>query len=116
MSAAARSRAISVLRWVLGVVVILEAVQFAASSSVASHLVRLGIPLWVRPAIGIGEIVAAVLFLTRKTTLVGGYLLLAVFGVAALLHVLHGEYEVGSLAVYAAGVLVCNAFRDVEGR
>jgi hypothetical protein len=43
---------------------------------------------------------------------IGSYLLLVVFGFAALVHLLHGQYEVGGLAVYAVAVLVCMAHAE----
>ena len=55
---------------------------------------------------------AAVLFLVPITTVVGAWLLLLVFAGAILLHVLHGQYEVGGLLVYSAAVYVVLAFRD----
>ena len=43
------------------------------------------------------------------TAAIGGYLLLGIFGLAALLHILHGQYGVEGLLVYAVAVLVCLA-------
>ena len=44
------------------------------------------------------------LFLVPATLVAGGCALLAIFGVAAILHVAHGQYHIGVLAVYAAAV------------
>jgi len=45
------------------------------------------------------------------TSVAGSYLLLLVFLLAALVHVLHGQYDVGVLAVYSMAVLVSLAHR-----
>jgi hypothetical protein len=53
--------------------------------------------------LGLAELAAAILFLIPRTVLLGGIALIVVFAVAALFHVLHGEYySVGYLAVYGA--------------
>ena len=80
-------------------------------ASAAHLLARLGLPSWVRPALGISEILAAILFLVPFTTVVGGYLLLVVFGLAAMVHVLHGQYGIGELVVYGVAALVCLVHR-----
>jgi hypothetical protein len=102
-----KSLAITGLRWVLGLVVLLESVQFTLSSSVARLLTNMGLPLWIRPALGGSEIVAVLLFLIPPSYLLGGYLLLVVFAFAIVLHLLHGEFEVGALLVYIMAVIVC---------
>jgi len=43
------------------------------------------------------------------TSVAGGYLLLVVFFFAAAIHVLHGQYDVGGLLVYAVAVMACFA-------
>jgi uncharacterized membrane protein YphA (DoxX/SURF4 family) len=100
---------IPLLRWTLGLVVLLESCQFVFSSSAAHFFTKTGLPSWLRPALGGTEIVAAVLFLVPFTTLIGSYLLLVIFGLAALVHILHGQYDVGGLVVYAMAVFVCMA-------
>src|SRR5580658_4300935 len=91
---------IPVLRWTVGLVVLLASVRFVLSDSAAHFLATAGLPAWIRPVLGGVEILAVVLFLLPFTALIGGYLLLAVFACAVLLHVLHGQYDVGSLLVY----------------
>ena len=98
---------IPLLRWTLGVVVLLESAQFVFSNSAAHFFAKTGLPAWLRPALGGAETIAAVLFLVPFTTLIGSYLLLIIFGLAALVHILHGQYDVGGLVVYAVAVLVC---------
>jgi hypothetical protein len=61
--------------------------------------------------LGLAELAAAVLFLIPGTVRPGGFTLIVVFGAAALFHLLHGEYSVAYLAVYAAA-----AFAVVSGR
>jgi uncharacterized membrane protein YphA (DoxX/SURF4 family) len=100
---------IPLLRWTLGLMVVLESAEFIFSNSAAHFLSKAGLPSWVQPVLGGSEIVAAVLFLLPFTAKVGSYLLLIIFALAALLHVLHGQFNVGGLAVYAAAVLVCLA-------
>jgi hypothetical protein len=41
--------------------------------------------------------------------LIGGYALLAILILAVAIHILHGWYDVGSLLISAAAVLVCVA-------
>jgi hypothetical protein len=100
---------IPLLRWTLGLVVMLESFEFISSTSAAHFLAQAGWPAWLRPVLGGSEIIAAVLFLVPSTAAVGGYLLLAIFGLAALLHILHGQYGVEGLLVYAVAVFVSMA-------
>ena len=112
MNARLAKFSIPLLRWTLGLVALLESFAFVFSNSAAHFLAKTGLPSWIRPALGGAEIVAAVLFLLPFTTVIGSYLLLVVFGFAALVHLLHGPYEVGGLAVYAVAVLVCMAHAE----
>lgn len=70
----------------------------------------MGLPQWLRPTIGGTEILAALLFLLPVTTAVGGRLLLAIFAIAIAIHILHGEFDVSGLLVYAMAVIVCLAY------
>jgi hypothetical protein len=99
--------AIPGLRWTLGVVVLWQSIQFVLSHSQGQHLTKLGLPMWVQPALGGTEILAVLLFLLPATSLVGGYSLLAIFAIAILIHCLHDEFDVGGLLVYAMAVVVC---------
>jgi hypothetical protein len=98
---------IPLLCWTLGLVVMLQSFEFVFSNSAAHFLAKAGLPAWLRPVLGGSEIIAAVLFLVPFTAAIGGYLLLVVFGLAALVHILHGQYGVEGLVVYAVAVLVC---------
>jgi hypothetical protein len=107
MNSALAKNSVPLLRWVLGLVVILESGRFVFSTAAAHFLQRAGLPSWIQPVLGISEALAALLFVLPLTNLAGGYLLLAMLALAALLHVLHGQFDVGGLLVYAAAVLVC---------
>lgn len=99
---------ISGLRWALGLVVLLEGAHFALMASAAHQFAKTGLPLWLRPALGGGEVVAALLFLLPATSFVGGYLLLFIFAIAMVIHFLIGEPAgIGSLIVYSMAVVAC---------
>jgi len=102
------------LRYILGVVVLLESVRFALSGSTVHELARIGLPQWIAPALGGSEAVAALLFLLPATSLVGGYALLFIFAVAIAIHMLHGQFDVGGLVVYGMAVIVCINHSDTE--
>lgn len=108
-----RKTAVPLLRWTLGLVVLFESARFVFSASAAHVLAKAGLPEWIRPALGGGEILATVLFLTPYTSVAGGYALLVIFGLAAAIHILHGQYDIGGLLVYAAAALVCLTYAKV---
>jgi hypothetical protein len=112
MNAWLQRNAIAGLRWTLGVVVLLESCRLAFVSSQTHSFWKGGPPHAILTALAGSEILAALLFLVPFTSILGGYLLLAVFGVAAAIHVLHGQLDVGFLVVYGAAVLVCLAHRE----
>ena len=112
MNTRLKNFSIPLLRWTLGLVVLLESCQFAFSNSAAHFLAKAGLPSWFRPVLGGAEIIAAVLFLLPWTALLGSYILLVIFALAALVHVLHGQFDVGGLVVYATAVLVCMAHSE----
>jgi DoxX-like family len=107
MTQHARKCTILALRLTVGIVVMIESGLFAFGASAAHVFAKTGLPHWIRPALGIPEIVAALLFLLPATSLVGGYALLMIFLFAVAIHILHGWYDVGGLLVYAAAVLAC---------
>lgn len=111
MNTGSKRRYGSVLQWTLGVVVIAESLRFAFSASGAHFLLKTGLPAWVGPTLGVTEALAALLFLLPFSRALGGYLLLVIFALAAVIHLLHGQYDVGGLVVYAAAVLACLADR-----
>jgi hypothetical protein len=110
MNAQAQKLAIPALRWTVGLVVLFESVRFVLSQGP----IHGGLPHWIRPAFGGAEIIAAILFLLPFARVVGGYLLLVIFALAVIIHVLHGEYDVGALAVYAMAVFVAMAEKHLD--
>jgi hypothetical protein len=94
------------LNWSVGIVLIVESARFAFGAGAAKIITHLGLPPWVRPAIGIAEIVAAVLFLIPPSMAIGGWALLTIFVLAGAIHLLHGQYDVGWLVIYFMAVLV----------
>jgi hypothetical protein len=102
--------ALIALQWTLGVVILIEAVLFLMPS--AGHdFSRTHMPNAVREVLGWGELVGAVLLLIPRTIVSGGWLLVIIFAVAILVHFLHGMWNVGNLAIYAAA-----AWAVVENR
>jgi len=101
-----------VLRWTLGLVVVWESYQFAFSAAARHHLQQMGLPEWVASALGGAEIVAAIIFLLPRLGRIGGYFLLGIFAVAAILHVFHRQIEIGPLLVYSAAVFACMSAND----
>jgi hypothetical protein len=95
------------LRWTVGLVVLWQSWRFATAA--AREVAHIGLPHWTPLVLGGAEIVASVLFLLPKVGRVGGYLLLAIFLLAIAIHLLHGQFEVGPLLVYAAAVFACLA-------
>jgi hypothetical protein len=106
---------IPILRWTVGLVVLWQSVHFVLSASSARHLSESGMPQWLRPALGGSEIVAALLFLMPAVSWIGGYSLLVIFAIAIVLHLLHGDADVGGLILYCAAVVVCLAHLDQKG-
>ena len=92
---------LNVLRWSLGIVILVEAVMFVLPSA-AHDFARTHMPGFVRLGLGFGEILGCVLMLIPGTVVRGAWLLLAVFVMAILLHLLHGLHGIGNLVIYAA--------------
>jgi hypothetical protein len=112
MSTQLKRFAIPALRSTVSLVVLWESVRLAFGESAGQHFARTGMPAWVRPALAWPEIVAALLFLVPFTAVIGSYSLLAIFGIAAVLHILHGQFDIGVLAVYGAAVFVTLAHKN----
>lgn len=92
---------LTVLQWTLGIVILIEAIQFVLPGA-AHDFARTHMPGFVRLVVGFGEILGCILLLIPKTTVRGAWFLLAVFVMAILIHLLHGAYNVGNVAIYAA--------------
>jgi uncharacterized membrane protein YphA (DoxX/SURF4 family) len=95
---------LTILRLTLGIVILIEAVLFVLPSA-AHEFARTHMPGFVRMILGWGEILGCVLMLIPKTANRGAWLLFAVFVMAILVHLLHGQYEVGNVVIYAAAAL-----------
>ena len=109
MNSMQHASSMALLRWSAGSVVLLESYRFATSAAPVQHLQRMGLPVWIAPVLATVEIAAAIVFLVPKLRRVGGYALLVVCAVAALLHILHGQFDIGPLVLYSAAVLACVA-------
>ena len=114
MNEGLRKIALPGLRWALALVLVWESAQFAFGKSAEHLFARTGLPYWIRPVLGGAEVVAALLFLVPAASLAGGYALLMIFFFAAVIHILHGWYDVGALVIYAMTVLACMAHRDAK--
>ena len=97
-------KAVWILYWSTGLVVLIESCLFVFSTARGHEFSRSGMPHLIRPILGGAEIVAALLFLIPPMRTIGGYALLVIFALAALIHILHGQPDVGGLIVYAASV------------
>ncbi len=93
-----------ILRYTLGVVILIEAVLFILPGA-AHDFARTHMPAFVRMLLGWGEIAGCILLLIPKTAIRGAWLLFAVFASAILIHLLHGQYNVSNVVIYAAAAL-----------
>jgi hypothetical protein len=89
------------LQWTLGVVILIEAVLFLMPSG-RHEFARTHMPDILRQILGWGEIIGAVLLLIPRTAARGGWVLVGIFVLAIVVHLLHGMFNVGNLAVYTA--------------
>ncbi|SPF44352.1 membrane hypothetical protein [Candidatus Sulfotelmatobacter kueseliae] len=101
MSSAQTKMALTVLQWVLGIVILAEAVQFVLPGA-AHDFARTHVPGIVRLIMGWGEIIGCILLLIPPTAIRGAWVLVAVFTLAIVIHLLHGMYGVGNLVIYTA--------------
>ncbi len=93
--------ALTGLQWTLGLVILIEAVLFLMPS--ARHdFARTHMPDILRQVLGWGEILGAILLLIPRTAVRGGWVLAGILVLAIIVHLLHGMFNVGSLAVYTA--------------
>jgi hypothetical protein len=89
------------LQWSLGLVLIYECTRLVfTSASAHTHMPRVFVV-----ALASVELLGAILFLIPPVVVAGGRTLLATFGVAAVVHILHGQPDVGYLVIYAMAVL-----------
>jgi hypothetical protein len=104
MSTSSTKTGLIILRWTLGIVILIEAVIFVLPGA-AHDFARIHLPGFIRMILGWGEIAGCILLLIPKTAIRGAWLLVAVFIFAILIHLLHGTYNVGNLAIYTAAAL-----------
>lgn len=102
---------IKALRLAVGLVVLIESGMLAFDPQRVAAFAHTGLPDWIRLPLAWGEIAASVLFLVPPTLVLGAWSLLAVFLMAALIHVAHGQLDVGALLIYSAAVIAVLAHR-----
>jgi hypothetical protein len=93
--------ALTGLQWTLGLVILIEAILFVMPSA-RQDFAKTHMPDIVRLVLGCGEIIGAVLLLIPRTAIRGAWLLAGIFVLAIIVHLLHGTFNVGSLAIYTA--------------
>ena len=93
------------LQYSLGLVLIYECSRLVFASEAAHAFAKTHLPQWFRVTIALVELLGAILFLLPPTIVAGGRLLLATFGVAAVVHLLHGQADIGYLIIYSMAVL-----------
>ena len=101
------------LQYSLGLVLIYECSRLAFPPA-AHAFEKAHLPQWFRIAIALVELLGAILFLLPATIVAGGRLLLVTFFIAAAVHILHGQPDVGYLVVYAMAVLTVITGRNSE--
>jgi hypothetical protein len=65
-----------------------------------------GIHHWIRLGLAWSEMLAGVVFLVPRATKLGALLLIIALALATLVHMLHGNFQIGGLLLYAAAVSV----------
>ena len=108
-----RAGSLTVLRLVLGTVLVILAIATLLRPSTDPHPAHL---VLVIRAIALAEIAGGLLLLVPRTMRLGAVVLLAVFTVAVAIHFLHGEWNVGPLVVYGAAAQVFLERGAIEAR
>ena len=111
MTAPRTATALRILRWTVGLVILLESYRTLRGALSHLHTAGRGGPLlWARLVLSSLEIVGALLFLVPRTLIAGAYMLLAIIALAICIHGLHGEFSgLEILVLYTAAVYVCLA-------
>ncbi len=94
------------LHWSLGLVLTYECCRLLFHAGTREGLQNNHLPHVVVLAIAGAELLGAILFLIPPTVVAGGRVLLGTFLAAAVVHILHGQPDVGFLIIYAMAVLV----------
>ena len=105
------ARAVLILQRALGLVILAESAFFAFSPAAVHAFARTGMPDVVRLVLGASEMVAALLFLIPRTLVAGAWLLIVILLLAAVVHILHGWFDVGPLLVYAVAAWTVMSLR-----
>jgi hypothetical protein len=103
-------RSLTALRLTLGVMIVWLSVPTAFPDAAALASPHAGLVGFLRVLASV-EIVAAALLLVPALVRPAAWALIAVFVVAIGVHLLHGEYRVGALAIYLAATAVVLAAR-----
>src|SRR5271154_5874931 len=98
MSSSQTRLGLCILQYTLGIVILIEAILFVLPGA-AHEFARTHMPGFIRMILGWGEIAGCILLLIPKTAMRGAWLLFAVFIFAILIHLLHGQYNVGGVVV-----------------
>lgn len=101
MSSQRTQIALTGLQWTLGLVILIEAILFVLPAA-AHDFARTHMPNAVRMILGFGEIAGCIVMLIPRMAVRGAWLLAAVFVLAIVIHLLHGMYNIGNLAIYTA--------------
>jgi hypothetical protein len=105
MTAQRSKTALTVLQWTLGIVVLIESILFLLPSA-AHAFAQTHMPNAVRLGLGLAEAAGCIFMLYPRTAARGAWLLIVVFALAIVIHLLHGMYNVGNLAIYMAAAWV----------
>ena len=101
--------AMKALQFGVGFIIILESMLFVLNHDRLPETQSLGAPGRFFVILATCEIVGAILFLISRTMLLGGWILLVVLSVAAVIHILHGQFNVGTLVIYGFAVVATMA-------
>lgn len=94
------------LQWTVGVVLFPEAVFLAFSKTEIHFAGHPGIHHSILVALAWSEMLACVVFFIPRAMKTGATLLIIKLALAVLVHVLHGNFQIGGLLVYAAATSV----------
>jgi hypothetical protein len=94
------------LQWSLGVVLFIEAAPLAFSKTEIHSAGHPGMHHWISLALDWSEMLTCVVFLVPRTMKTGAALLITVLALAAVVHALHGNLQIGGLLIFAAAVAV----------
>ncbi len=97
-----------ILRYALAIVVLIEAILFVMPGA-AREFAHTHMPGFIRLTLGFGEILGSILLLIPQTAVRGAWFLLAVFVMAIFVHLMHGQYNVGNVVIYAAAAFAIAA-------